>query len=77
MNQIFPAGRGNAKASEILLADILESQLGATNLSLTRRKLSIEDVFWDSSIIHPADMAQPLETTLSQLGVELSLELLC
>ena len=66
LSQIFPVGRGNAKAPEIILADILESQLGATNLSFTRRKLSIEDVFRDSSIIHPTYMTQPSETTLSQ-----------
>ena len=42
LSKIFPAGRGNAKAPEIILADILETQLGATNLSLTRRKLCIK-----------------------------------
>ena len=66
LSQIFPAGRGNAKAPEIILADILKTHLEATNLSLARRKLCIEDVLRDWSIIHPADMAQPSETTLSQ-----------
>ena len=66
LSQIFPAGRGNAKAPEIILADILESQIGATNLSLTRRKLCLKVILRYSSIIHSADMAQPSETTLSQ-----------
>ena len=64
LSQIFPAGRGNAP--EIILADILETQLGASNLSFTRGKLCIEDVLRDSSFIHPVDMAQLSETTLSQ-----------
>ena len=60
---------------EDILSDILEKQLGATNMSLTRRKLCIKGILRYPSIVHSADIGEKSRNT--SWGVELSLELLC
>ena len=62
----FPGVKADVEALEVLLADILIAKLGTAFLSFARRQYCIENVLWDTTIVHSADMAQPTETALPQ-----------
>ena len=48
----------------VSLADILVAAFG----SPFRSQLSIKNIFWDVAILHAADMTQPTQPVLSELG---------
>ena len=56
----------DVESSHISLADILEAEVWVSGCSLARGKLSIQDVLWDSAIVHPAHVYQPSEAALTE-----------
>ena len=53
---------------EIIFVYILEAELGPANWSLVRVEFSIEDIFWDSFILHPGEVTKSLQVSLLQYG---------
>ena len=50
-------------------ADIFVSQVRAACGSSAQRQLAVEDVFWNATILHTADMTQPSQSAMSEQGV--------
>ena len=50
-------------------ADIFVSQVNPACGSSAQSQLTVEDVFWNATIVHTADMTQPLQSALSKQGV--------
>ena len=50
-------------------ADIFISQVRAAGGSPPQSQLTVEDVFWNATIIHTADMTQPSQSALSKQSV--------
>ena len=67
--EVLPGIDVDVKCLHVSLAHILVPQLQAASASLPLGKLTIEDVFWNSAILHMADMARPVQLTLSQQGI--------
>ena len=53
---------------EIICAYIFEADLGPANWSLARVEFSIEDIFWDLSILHPGEVTKSPQVSLLQHG---------
>ena len=53
----------------ISCADIFISQVRAAGGSPPQCQLTVEDVFWNATILHTADMTQPTQSALSEQGV--------
>ena len=68
-SEVLPEIDVDVEHLHVSLADILVPQLQAASASLPCGKLSVEDVFWNLAILHTADMAKPVQLTLSQQGV--------
>ena len=64
--QVFPVTWVDVQGLHVSLAGITVAELGAACASLASSKLAVEDILWDSSILHTADMAEPPEPTLAQ-----------
>ena len=58
----------DVKCFHVSLADILVAQLWTAFGSPSRCQLSIENVFWDVTILHAVDMPQPTQPALSEQG---------
>ena len=50
-------------------ADIFISQVKVAGDSLPQCQFTVDDVFWDATILHTADMAQPSQSALSKQSV--------
>ena len=66
LGKLFPGVEVDFENSYILLADILEAVVWASGCSLAGGKLYIQDVLWDSGIVHPAHVSQPSEAALME-----------
>ena len=66
--QTFPGLGLQSYNFEILFAYIFEMELGPANWSLAGEEFSIEDIFWNPSILHPGEVTKPLQTSLLQHG---------
>ena len=64
--QVFPVTWVDVQGLHVSLAGITVAELGAACASLASSKLAVEDVLWNSSILHTADVAEPPESTLAQ-----------
>ena len=53
----------------ISYADIFVSQVRAAGGSPTQSQLTVEDVFWNATILHTTDMTQPSQSALSKQSV--------
>ena len=63
---LFPARGVNVQRLHVALADVLEAQLRAANGPLARGELAVEDVLWDTTILHPVVVAKPAQPALSE-----------
>ena len=62
--------RSGARLSQdISYADIFISQVRAAGDSPPQSQLTVEDVFWNATILHMADMTQPSQSALSKQSV--------
>ena len=52
-----------------LYADIFVSQMRAACGSSAQSQLTVEDVFWNATILHTAEMTQPSHSALSKQSV--------
>ena len=59
----------DADSLHISCADIFISQVRAASGSPPQCQLTVEDVFWDATILHTANMTQPTQSALSEQGV--------
>ena len=50
-------------------ADIFVTHVRAAGGSPNQCQLTVEDVFWNATILHTADMTQPSQSALSEQGV--------
>ena len=66
--KVLPGIGVDVKCFHVSLADILLAQLWAAFGSPSRCHLSIENVFWDVTILHVVDMPQPTQPALSEQG---------
>ena len=67
--EVLPGIDVDVKHLHVSLAHILVSQLWRASASLPRGKLTIEVVFWNSTILQMSHMAKPVQLMLSQQGV--------
>ena len=67
-SKVLPGIGVDVKCFHVSLADILVAQLWAVFGSPSRCQLSIENVFWDATILHAVDMPQPTKPALSEQG---------
>ena len=69
IGQVFPVLVVNVERSHVTLAGVLEVELRTTNGTLARSKFTVQQFLWDATILHPMDMFQPAQSTLSELSV--------
>ena len=65
----LPGHSVDADSRHISCADIFISQVRAASGSPPQCQLTVEDVFWDATILHTANMTQPTQSALSEQGV--------
>ena len=65
----LPGHSVDADSLHISCADIFISQVRAASGSPPQCQLTVEDVFWDATILHTANMTQPTQSALSEQGV--------
>ena len=65
----LPGHSVDADSLHISCADIFISQVRADSGSPPQCQLTVEDVFWDATIFHTANMTQPTQSALSEQGV--------
>ena len=65
----LPRQSVNVDCLHISYADIFISQVRAAGGSPAQSQLTVEDVFWNATILHTADMTQPSQSALSEQGV--------
>ena len=68
----LPGHSVDADSLYISCADIFISQMRAASGSPPQCQLTVEDVFWDATILHMANMTQPTQSALSEQGVHRS-----
>ena len=56
----------NVDSLHVSYADIFVSQVRAACGSSAQSQLTVEDVFWNATILHTADMTQPSQSALSE-----------
>ncbi len=59
----------NVDCLHVSYADIFVSQVRAACGSSAQSQLTVEDVFWNATILHTADMTQPSQSALSKQSV--------
>ena len=65
----LPRHSVDADSLHISCADIFTSQVRAACGSPPQCQLTVEDVFWNATIVHTANMTQPSQSALSEQGV--------
>ena len=65
----LPGHSVDADSLHISCADIFISQVRAAGGSPPQCQLTVDDVFWNVTIFHTADMNQPTQSALSEQGV--------
>ena len=65
----LPGHSVDADSLHISCADIFISQVRAASGSPPQYQLTVEDVFWDATILHTTNMTQPTQSALSEQGV--------
>ena len=65
----LPGHSVDVDSLHISYADIFISQLRAAGGSPPQCQLTVEDVFWDATILHTAKMTQPSQSALSTQSV--------
>ena len=65
----LPGHSVDADSLHISCADIFISQVRPASGSPPQCQLTVEDVFWDATILHTANMTQPTQSALSEQGV--------
>ena len=64
--KVLPGIGANVKCFHVSLAVILVAQLWTAFGFPSRCEISIENIFWDATILHTADMPQPVQPALSE-----------
>ena len=65
----LPGHSVDVDSLHVSYADIFVSQVRAACGSSAQSQLTVENVFWNATIIHAADMTQPSQSALSEQGV--------
>ena len=65
----LPGHSVDVDSLHISYADIFISQVRAAGGSPPQCQLTVEDVFWNATNLHTADMTQPSQSALSEQGV--------
>ena len=64
--EVFPFPEVDVQSLHVPLAGVAVAELWAACASLAGGKLAVEDVFWNSAILHTAHMTKPSELPLAQ-----------
>ena len=62
----LPGHSVDVDSLHVSYADIFVSHVRAACGSSAQSQLTVEDVFWNATILHTADMAQPSQSALSE-----------
>ena len=65
----LPGHSVNVDSFDISYADILISQVRVAGASPPQCQLTVEDVFWNATILHTADVTQPSQSALSKQSI--------
>ena len=65
----LPGHSVDVDSLHVSYADIFVSQARAACSSSAQSHLTVEDVFWNATILHTADMTQPSQSALSEQSV--------
>ena len=65
----LPGHSVDVESLHISDADIFISQVMAAGGSIPQSQLTVEDVFWNATILHTMDMTQPSQSALSKQSV--------
>ena len=65
----LPGHSVDVDSLHVSYSDIFVSQVRAACGSSAQSQLTVEDVFWNATILHTANMTQPSQSALSEQGV--------
>ena len=68
-SKALPGHSVDADSLHISCVDIFITQVRAAGGSPPQCQLTVEDVFWNATILHTEDMTQPTQSALSEQGV--------
>ena len=65
----LPGHSVDVDSLHVSYSDIFVSQVRAPCGSSAQSQLTVEDVFWNATILHTVDMTQPSQSALSEQGI--------